>query len=351
MRRRADGKLIHVSVTASPIHGQGGAVIGIALIERDMTQYKALEIQLRQMQKMEAVGRLAGGVAHDFNNLLTIINGYCEVLAEGMVLPESCQQPRPRDCQRRFAGGGPDPAASGVQPPGNRQPDRVGSECSHSQSGADVAPSGLAEDVVLHSTLLPTLNHIKADPGQIDQVIVNLIANARDAMPTGGHLTIETANIDVDELFALTKPELELGPHVMIAVSDTGSGIGPETLPRIFEPFFTNKEKGKGTGMGLATVHGIVKQAGGHISVYSEVGCGTTFKLYFPSAGGDAELRTPATPRATALSGTETILVVEDNSSVRSLTCVNLSRRGVQGIASRQRDGGNPNLFRSSGQN
>jgi PAS domain S-box-containing protein len=327
VRQRSDAKTIQVSVTASSIYGPGGVIVGIALIERDITRHKALEAQLRQAQKMEAIGQLAGGVAHDFNNLLTIINGNCEVLVESADLSAGA-----REAVREIAGAGARAASLTRQllAFGRRE---IASPVTLDLNEVIVDLERMLrrlvrEDIVLRRALTPELDAVRADRGQIEQVITNLVTNAGDAMPDGGDIIIETRNLDVDELFALAKPELGMGPHVMLAVSDTGCGISPETLTRIFDPFFTTKEKGKGTGMGLATVDGIVRQAGGHVSVYSEVGCGTTFKVYFPSEARKARSPAASVTRASAPNGSETILVVEDDAGVRKITCANLTQRG-----------------------
>ncbi|MBN9517873.1 response regulator [bacterium] len=310
-----------VNVRAEPETDPGGRVVRLIGVTQDITARRRLEEQLRQAQKMEAVGQLAGGVAHDFNNLLTIINGYSDLLLEG--LP-------PDDPSRELLGE--------IHKAGERSAGLTRQLLAFSRQqvlaprvldlNAVVADTTrllrrvIGEDVRLATAPARNLWPVKADPGQIEQVLLNLAVNARDAMPTGGTLTVETRNVELDTGYAASRPDARPGPHVLLAVSDTGCGMPPEVLARIFEPFFTTKEVGKGTGLGLATVYGIVQQSGGHVAVDSAVGRGTTFKVYLPrpeggaSAGG-AENRsaTPALPR-----GTETILLVEDDDGVRALT-------------------------------
>ncbi len=281
------------------------------------------EEQLRQAQKMEAVGQLAGGVAHDFNNLLTIIRGYSDLLLNGILGPDDAG----RD------------AVQEIRKAAERAADLTRQLLAFSRRQV-LAPRVfvlnnvihemdkmlrrlIGEDIRLTSRLAADLGMVKADPGQIEQVLLNLAVNARDAMPRGGQLTIETANVQLDESYTRTHPEVQPGPFVMLAVTDTGCGMDAATQARIFEPFFTTKGPDKGTGLGLATVYGIVKQSGGSIYVYSEVGRGTSFKVYLPrhEEVSPASRETHSTPRAERGShGQETLLIVEDDNSVRALT-------------------------------
>jgi PAS domain S-box-containing protein len=298
-------------------------------IVRDVTERNRLERQFHQAQKMDAVGRLAGGVAHDFNNLLTVISGYANFLEEGVR-----EDPR----LATFVGE--------IDKAANRAATLVRQLLAFSRKqivsprvlnpNVVVSDMGnmlrrlIGEDVELVTVLAPDLWSVETDPAQIDQVIMNLAVNARDAMPDGGSLTIETGNVEIDEERARSHMGLAPGPHVLLAVSDTGTGMDEDTQAHIFEPFFTTKGEGKGTGLGLATVYGVVKQNRGSIYVYSEPGHGTTFKLYLPRARGEAEAMEPAAAMPGARGGPETILVVEDNPQVRRFVCSALGGFGYR---------------------
>jgi PAS domain S-box-containing protein len=315
--RRRDGSEFPVEVSLSYMETEEG-VFAIAFVT-DITQRKHLEEQLTHAQKMEAVGRLAGGVAHDFNNMLTVISGY-----NRMILDEVSTLDPLRGYAEEILKASDRAAAltnqllafsrrQVIQP-------RVMSVNEVMNNIEKMLRRLIGEDIELTLALDPETGNIKADPAHIEQAVVNLSINARDAMPAGGRITIETSNVHLDENYSRTHLGVEPGEFVMMALSDTGQGMDAETRRRIFEPFFTTKEKGKGTGLGLATVYGMVKQAGGDIWVYSEPGKGTTFKLYFPrvaapvleAAGGEAlDARS---------FGAETILVVEDEDAVRDLT-------------------------------
>jgi PAS domain S-box-containing protein len=284
----------------------------------DITERKNLEDQFRQAQKMEAVGRLAGGVAHDFNNLLTIINGYGELVL-GKLSPADPSRALIRE----------------IVAAGDRAAGLTRQLLTFSRKAiiepkildlevvvADVDKMLrriLGEDIQLAIVVDPELGTVKADPGQIEQVVMNLVVNARDAMPQGGQLTVEVRNAELDEAYAREHLDARPGPHVMLAVSDTGCGMDQATMTRLFEPFFSTKGE-KGTGLGLATVHGIVKQSGGHVGVYSEVGRGTTFKVYLPRLAQRAPPEKSRPEPAAIPRGSETVLLVEDEDGVRALS-------------------------------
>ena len=289
----------------------------------------ALEAHLHQTSKMEAVGRLAGGVAHDFNNLLTIINGYSEILIEELVTDAKAIDYLK---EIRNAGGRAASLTRQLLAFSRRQvltPQVLDLNAVVSNL-EKMLRRLIGEDIKLHTFLNPSLGRVKADPGQIEQVIMNLAVNARDAMPKGGNLAIETSNVELDEEYARNHPTVKPGPHVVLVVSDTGVGMTPETQARIFEPFFTTKEQGKGTGLGLATVYGIVKQSGGSVWVYSELGKGTTFKIHFPVASDSSAVKEPPKLETDLASGTETVLVVEDEDGVRSLVRLALVSGGYK---------------------
>jgi PAS domain S-box-containing protein len=300
----------------------------------DITERKTLEAQLVQAQKMEAVGRLAGGLAHDFNNLLTAISGYGELML--WEFPEDA--PRRgyleeiiRTTERASALTRQLLAFSRKQ---IIQP-RIINLNELISKMEKMLRRLLGEDLDLITLLDPALAAVKADPGQMDQVIMNLAVNAREAMPRGGLLTIETENVFLDETYARDHLEVIPGPYVMLAVSDTGIGMDAATQAHIFEPFFTTKEPGKGTGLGLSTVHGIVKQSGGHIWFYSEPGKGTTFKIYLPRVEEAAMPLHPVAAPATSLRGPETILVAEDNEGLRRVICQTLRLYGYTVLEAR----------------
>ncbi|MEX2156437.1 MAG: response regulator [Gemmatimonadales bacterium] len=325
--RHADGSVRWIEGTLVPVADVHGTVVRLDGVARDVTEQRKLQEQFRLVQKMEAVGRLAGGIAHDFNNLLTVITSYSEILLEDL----APQDPRRGDLEeiRKAAA-----SAAGL----TRQllafsrqqvlEPRVLDVNAVLASVEKLLKRLLGEDIDLVAALTPQLGAVKADPGQLEQVIVNLAVNARDAMPDGGKLTIETANVDMDEAYVRDHPLAKPGEYVMLAVSDTGVGMDEQTQRRIFEPFFTTKEAGKGTGLGLATVYGIVKQSGGFIWVYSELGHGTTFKIYLPRVDEPVEAVTPPAAPKESLLSTETVLLVEDAAAVRAVTRQVLDRLG-----------------------
>ncbi|HET7100794.1 MAG TPA: response regulator [Terriglobia bacterium] len=289
---------------------------------------RRLEEQLQQSQKMEAIGRLAGGVAHDFNNLLTIITGYSQLILDRL---DADDPVRGQINQIKEAG---DRAAALTRQLLAFSRKQVLSprllDLNEVVAGIDKMLRRLiGEDIELITASSPGLSRVKADPGQIDQVIMNLAVNARDAMPQGGRLTIETANVTLGEGESGRLPVITPGPYVMLAISDTGTGMTEEVKKQIFEPFFTTKERGKGTGLGLSTVYGIVKQSEGYIWAYSEPGKGTSFKIYLPPVDAAEEKRAKKTgARVGAKGGSETVLVVEDNEALRSFVRSVLEAQG-----------------------
>jgi len=329
INRRKDGSLYSEQMSIAPVRSAGGEVTYFIATKQDVTEHKKLEQQLIQAQKMEAVGRLAGGVAHDFNNLLTIINGYAQLLIE----PISPQDPRRGHLKEILTAG--ERAASLTRQLlafSRRQvlEPRVLNLNSVLADVAKMLRRLIGEDVELVATLKPDLGRVKVDPGQIEQVIMNLAVNARDAMPQGGKLFVETSNVEIDANYARSHSPMMPGKYVMVAVSDTGCGMDLETQAHAFEPFFTTKEKGHGTGLGLATVYGIVKQSGGFIWVYSVPGRGSTFKIYLPVVEEALPTAEPAEVPAELAKGSETVLVVEDEGGVRSLVCEALASHGYK---------------------
>ncbi len=328
IRVTKDGRHLDVSLSISPIRDPGGKIVGASAIARDITDQRRAEDHLRHAQKMEAVGRLAGGVAHDFNNILGIVTACTELLRDRM-----------------------DPDGDSAQYIGNiRKAVERGTSLTR-QLLAFTRKSSLQpqlvdlnvrlKDVVklihplmgddVEITVVPRVASavIEIDPGQLDQIVLNLAVNSRDAMPRGGKFILETAAVDLDEAFTAQHRPMKEGPYVLLAVSDTGIGMDQATVARVFEPFFTTKEVGKGTGLGLATVYGIVQQSGGHIWVYSEVGGGTTFKIYLPSAEHKiAEKTAPKAEPAIARREGTTILLVEDDEIMLSLTRKLLEQNG-----------------------
>jgi two-component system cell cycle sensor histidine kinase/response regulator CckA len=304
--------------TATPLHNSGVAVLGCVEVLRDISERKRMEEQLRQSQKMEAIGHLAGGVAHDFNNLLTAITGYSDLLLarlrEGDRLRKHVQEIK--KAGERAASLTRQLLAFSRRQVLIPQILDLNSVVSNVQK---MLRRMIGEDIDLVTLPAADLGHVKADPGQIEQVIMNLAVNARDAMPQGGKLTVETANIDLDESYTRSHIDVMPGRYLMLALSDTGCGMDAETLSHIFEPFYTTKEEGKGTGLGLATVYGIVKQSGGHIWVSSDLGQGTTFKIYLPRVEAVVEKLMPGRVAAGLPRGAETVLLVEDEVIVRDL--------------------------------
>lgn len=313
-----DGKVKFLQANGIVIRNSDGKAIRMIGMNRDITEHRTLEQQLRQSQKIEVVGRLAGGIAHDFNNLLTVINGYSEILLSR--LKEG--SPLRKEVEEIKRAGDSAAALTRQLLAFSRQqvlqPKII--NLNEAIPHMDMMLRRLiGEDVEFRTVLGKDLWSVKADPGQIEQVVMNLVVNAREAMPGGGKLTIETSNVFLDEELSHVRPPVQPGSFVMLAISDTGAGMDERTASNIFEPFFTTKERGKGTGLGLSTVYGIVKQSGGFILVDSEPGKGSTFKVYLRRADDRREIPDKEGPFAEDLRGEKTILVVEDEESIRNL--------------------------------
>ena len=334
---RPDGTIRWVRGRSFPVRDATGRVRRLVGVSEDITEVRATEDQLRQAQKMEAVGRLAGGVAHDFNNLLTAMLGSADLVLETLA-PGAPERDDVKEIRKAALRAGELTRQLLAFSRQQVLAPRVLDLNALVTDMEKLLRRLIGEDVELRTALAPDLGAVKADPGQIEQVIANLVVNARDAMPAGGRLTIETANAELDQLYSEQHVPVQPGSYVLLAVSDSGTGMDAQTKSHIFEPFFTTKEKGKGTGLGLATVYGVVKQSGGYIWVYSEPGQGTAFKIYLPrvTETPDATRRrsTPAAPRG----GSETVLLVEDDEMVRELTRRMLSKRGYAVLAAA--DGG-----------
>ena len=319
INRRKDGLLYTEEQTITPVRDDQGEIAYFVGIRQDITENKKLTQQLAMAQRMESIGQLAGGVAHDFNNLLGVIIGYCEMLQEDLVEDER-KRKQVEEIQKASHR-----AASLTRQllAFSRQQvlePRVLNLNSCVVEIEKMLRRLIGEDIALRICMNSALGLVKADPGQISQVLMNLAVNARDAMPRGGKLIIETANVELDETYALRHPPCSAGRYVLLAVTDSGMGMSPETKGRIFEPFFTTKELGKGTGLGLSTVYGVVKQSGGYIWVYSELGKGSSFKIYLPRLDGSEWQNQPKESAPELLRGTETVLLAEDDPSVRTLT-------------------------------
>ncbi len=337
VNRRKDGNLYTEECTISPIFDPRGKLIGYIAVKRDITEHlritreKALlEEQLWQAQKLEAVGRLAGGIAHDFNNMLNVILGYGEMLMQKLH-PED---PLWNDVNEILEAGKRSAALTRQLLAFSRkqtlQPEVVNIN-NILRNLEKMLRRLIGEDIDLEMRLAKDLSLVLIDPGQFDQIIINLAVNARDAMPEGGKLTIETANVDIDEVYAKMHADVLPGKYVMISVTDSGCGMDETVLSHIFEPFFTTKEKGKGTGLGLATVYGIVKQSGGHILVYSEPGKGSTFKIYLPQTQEKETIKEVSIKAEKDLIGAgKSVLVVEDEKSLHGLLQTILSILGFK---------------------
>lgn len=323
----SDGRKLTVLLSSSQVRDKDGTPLYSVSVQRDVTEYKRLEEQFRQAQKLEAIGHLAGGMAHDFNNILNVILGYSE-LSLRFLGPEQPLYNNIRNIKEAA-----DRAASLVRQLlafSRKQPLRpkIVDLNDLLKRLDDMLRRLIGENIDLAIVKGKDLGMVRADPGQIEQIIMNLVVNARQAMPNGGRLTIETANIEIDEEYTKRHAEIGQGPHVMIAVKDTGCGMDRDTLSRIFEPFFTTKELGRGTGLGLSTVYGIVKQSGGSIWVDSEPGSGAIFKIYLPFV---TEESTPVVKlQEKIIGGDERILLAEDDPAVRVLVKESLESLGYR---------------------
>lgn len=327
--RRVDGTTVYAVETIIGTFDEQGTLVGMRGYIFDDTRRKELEDQLRQSQKMEAIGMLAGGMAHDFNNLLTVINGHTELSLRRLNQDDLlyCKLETIKEAGERASSLTRQLLAFSrkqILQPKVLDLNKVIFEMNK------MLQRLIGEDIDLLIGLAPDLGRVKADPGQIEQVLMNLSVNARDAMPKGGKLTIETANVEIDEGYANRHLSIRPGRYVMLAVSDTGCGMDAQTQERIFEPFFTTKGVGKGTGLGLSTVYGIVTQSGGHVGAYSEVGRGTTFKIYLPCVNKPVEEFKTSADDTQVLTGTETVLLVEDEEMVRNMTKEILQESGYQ---------------------
>jgi two-component system, cell cycle sensor histidine kinase and response regulator CckA len=328
---RKDGSLVWVIQNVVEVKDEDGSDVTEGTLV-DISERRNLEEKLRQSQKMEAIGRLAGGIAHDFNNLLTVIEGYSRMLMDHLKNDRAAhgQVKKIEEAAERAASLTQQLLAFSrkqvLQP-------RVINLNSLVENLGSLLQRLIGEHIDLQTITAPNLGQVQADAVQIEQVFMNLVLNARDAMPEGGRLTLETGNVDLDKSYAADHPGVSPGPYVMLAVSDTGAGMTPETQARIFEPFFTTKELGRGTGLGLSMVYGIVKQSGGHIWVYSELGHGTTFKVYLPRTEQAAETVSARQPAASSIRGTETILLVEDDQALRELVRSILASCGYSIVA------------------
>ena len=327
LNRKKDGTLYWDAAWIAPLRDESGRVTHYLATQEDVTERRSLEAQLRQAQKMEAVGRLAGGVAHDFNNILTTIFGYAELLAGDLPADSPAREDAEeiRKAAERAAGLTRQLLAFSrqqmLEPAVLHLNDLL-------RDFEKMLRRLVSEDIELRLLTAPDLGNVRADPGQIEQVIMNLVVNARDAMPTGGKLLIETANAELTDQYAELHQPVVPGEYVRLAVSDTGIGMDAQTQARAFEPFFTTKERGKGTGLGLSTVYGIVKQSGGYIWAYSERHRGTTFKVYLPRVDAPADQLGRRDVTEGPLEGTETILLAEDDAMLRPLAKGLLERLG-----------------------
>jgi hypothetical protein len=331
--RRRDGSEFPVEISLTPVALPDGVVVYASVV--DITARKGLEDQLLQAQKMESIGRLAGGIAHDFNNMLSAISGYSDLLLADVANPAPIDRDEIRECAQAVHDAAARAATLTSQLLAFSRQQIVQPRVIDLAEGVAGLEPMLArligERVRLDLRLDHDTGRIRIDPGQLDQIVVNLVVNARDAIPAGGTITVETSRTTLSEPYAAEHFEVIPGPYAMLAVSDNGMGMDVETRKHIFEPFYTTKERGRGTGLGLATIYGIVRQSGGHIWLYSEPGIGSTFKLFFPRAEADVDRDEPAP--ATPDLGTGTILLVEDEDAVRDIVRRILERAGYRVVA------------------
>jgi PAS domain S-box-containing protein len=325
---------VTVAMTATALLDHREILSGGIAVLRDVTRQKRLEQQLAQSQKMEAIGLLAGGVAHDFNNLLAVIASYGELVFQDLAEddPSRADVGEMLEAARRASA-----LTRQLLAFSRRQviePKVLDLNAAVSDSEKFLSRL-LGEDVELVTDLAPTLGHMKADASQLEQIILNLSVNARDAMPDGGTLTITTANVELDGVYAASHPGLEPGDYIALYVKDSGCGMDAATVSRIFEPFFTTKDVGKGTGLGLSTVYGIVSQSGGHVEVKSEVGQGTEFRIFFPRVDASADSERRERMRSVPANGPATVLIVEDDEAVLRIAARILRQRGYQVIECR----------------
>jgi PAS domain S-box-containing protein len=330
VNRRKNGTFYHEEMTITPIRETDGEISHFIAIKKDITQHTRLKEQLHHMQKMEAIGQLAGGIAHEFNNLLTVIHGNAQlVLSAESPLKEESRRGLQQitDAAERAANLTRQLLVFGRKQVIQFQPVNLNQVIGNFTK---ILKRVIGEHVLLQCRYAEDLPPVNADVGMIEQILINLIVNARDAMPAGGSISITTETVRVDSAYVNTHPEAQPGNFVCFSVSDAGTGIYPEYLPRIFEPFFTTKEAGKGTGLGLATVYGIIKQHKGWIDVSSQLGCGTTFKIFLAASACNVVQKRilPTTTRAAV--GRENILVVEDDPDVRMFTRDVLEASGYQ---------------------
>jgi PAS domain S-box-containing protein len=331
--RKPNGSFIHLIASGGPICDGENHTIGAVMVYRDVTEARQIERQLRQSQKLDAIGQLTGGVAHDFNNILTVITGTIDILSDGLTDRPSLGAIAKMIDEAAARGAGLTQQLLAFARRQPLEPRAINPNALVREAARLLRPT-LGEHIEIESMLEPDAWHAIADLSQLNTALLNLAVNARDAMPDGGKLTLETENVVLDQAYAQSNPDVKPGCYVMIAVSDTGHGIPPALIDKVFEPFFTTKDVGKGTGLGLSMVYGFVKQSGGHIKVYSEVGHGTTIKIYLPRATTAVDAAALDGAEAHDLpGGTETVLVVEDDALVRDYVVAQLKSLGYKTLA------------------